>query len=461
MFDSLTQPTFPAIRQWEAAGATLSDALNKYLNLCSSLKTTSLQEGSHPLDLACRVEAALGTLCPKLDQQLALSRATLSRTRNELVPPLHHLPEEVISEVFMNVVFGDYVWEHPDDSSPLSMEDSLTAMRQHLYRLLRVCSTWRNILLTRDVFWSTVGTYNLVTWDHFYGSSTAGYVDLPIQEAKGADLRLVLSLPLPSDFRLDALKVHASRFRTINISAGTKVQPSSIKDTIDIFLKNTPSLLSELSIYHERPGIRDHFVLSEDEHIIPHSSSDWTRFLQIVKSLSVLRIRTVAFSWRHMVFSNRLVELRLQRIKIGHDSEFSGFLNALSSAPELRDLKLISAVTFRDEGVPLGIIQEKQHIMLPKLESLLLEDLYLNTLELLSQWLVAGSCRLSFYLTGCSTRMALSDGSESFRSIEQLCSILRSILVDTLMISTRMRFLGLHDLLKLMPTLKSLKVDAI
>ncbi|CAE6416196.1 hypothetical protein ACGC1H_007210 [Rhizoctonia solani] len=460
MSNSLTKPISAAIEHWEEAGTALFDALSKYMNLCNSLKATLSQEGFRPFDLACRVEATLGVLRPKLDQQLNLLRVTIPKTRNEIVPTLHHLPEEVLSEIFMNVVFRDDVWEHPDDSRPLTMEDSLMAIQKHRHCLLQVCSMWRNVLLARDVFWSMVGTYNLGTDNLPRGMCPMKYMNLPLRGTEGANLNLVLVVPLPTDFGLNVLKEHAPRLRTINISAGADYAASSIKHIIDTLLKNTPSLLSELSISHDIQEI--HYLSSlGNKHIVRHGSSDWTRFLQIVKSLSALRITGLALSWRHMMFSNRPVELRLQRITLGRDSELPEFLNALSSAPELRDLKLISAMTFYEELVPLGRIQERQHITLPKLESLLLEDLFLNTLDLLSQWLIGSTCRLTLHLTEHSLTNVLPDYLYSpLLSVARLSTILKSITVDTLVISHYGSLIlhRLHDLLRSVPTLKILKL---
>ncbi|KAJ1304404.1 hypothetical protein OPQ81_005553 [Rhizoctonia solani] len=449
---------FAAIREWKEAGAELSNSLSKYLDLCSSLKTTSLQEGVRALDLANRVDSVLRTLHAKLDQQLALSRAALSRTRNELISPLHHLPEELLSEIFMNIVFGDDVWEDPDGFGPCSMEGSLSAMRQHLYRLLHVCSTWRNVILARDIFWSTVGTYRV--WASSHGSFLSRTnVNLHIRKSEGVNLHLVVALPLAEDFELDGLREHASQFRTINIESEYNGPSSSVKNVIDIFLKNRPSSLSELSISHVTSESYATHILPEEMHIVHYNSSDWVSFLAIVKSLSVLRIKGATLSWRHMAFSNRLVELRLQTITIGHDSEFAVFLGVLSSAPELRDIKLISVVTLSDQATPWRTIPGQQHVILPKLKSLLLEDLYFNTLESLFRWLVLGSCQLTLYLTDHSRETASSNSEPEPVDIENLYSLLRTITVATLVLSESQLLRNmLHGLLESMPTLKNLKM---
>ncbi|CAE6480509.1 unnamed protein product [Rhizoctonia solani] len=246
MPDSSTKPASAEIQRWEE-GVALSDTFSHYLNLSSSLKTAALQGGSRSLHLARRVEAALGTLYPKLDKRIGLLWGILSRIRNEVVnlPLLHRLPEEILSEIFTRVVFRN-IWENQD--RPIPMEDSLSEIQQRLRCLLCVCSVWRNILLARDVFWSTVGVYYLIpptNWNRVY---------LPIRETRGANLHLVLALPLPTGFGCEALEEHASRFRTINISAEYDIKRPSIKDVIDVFLKNRPPLLSELSISHDRLG---------------------------------------------------------------------------------------------------------------------------------------------------------------------------------------------------------------
>ncbi|CAE6480502.1 unnamed protein product [Rhizoctonia solani] len=421
---------------------------------------THIIAGRFPsLDLASRVEAALATPYPEFDEQVILLRVTLARTYNTLVPPLHRLPEEILLEIFMNVVFGGYVWKYPDGSGPCWIEYTLTAMQLYLQSLLQVCSMWRNLLVVRDVFWSTVGTYHLKTHD----GSHEKYVHLPIRGTKEANLHLVLALPLPTNFALDTLREHASQFRTINISARANAQTSPIRDIIDIFLNNTPSFLSELSI-SRRAGSYTYsdFELSEDNHI-RRDSSDWNRLLEITSSLSVLRITGVALSWRYMTLPNRLVELQLRRITLGNDSQFPEFINALSSAPELRDLKLISIVTSGD-GAPLGVLQERQRITLPKLESLLLEDIYFSTLGLLSQWLIDSTCRLSLNTTlshaVASTHPYLI-GIERV-AIERLCEALKLLVVDTLVVSkgNSICLPYLDRVLPLMPALKTLKLQS-
>ncbi|CAE6435331.1 unnamed protein product [Rhizoctonia solani] len=458
MIGSLTQSNSTTIQKWEGAGAVLLDALSKYLDLCGSLKTTLLQQDSNPLDLAGQIDSALGSLHVTLDQQFALSRATLARTRNELVSPLYHLPEELLSDIFMNVVFSNDVWTSRGDCGPLSMEDSLTMMQRHLYSLLHTCSMWRSVILNRNVFCSIVGTYKV--WSR--GSQYPTNANLPIRGTKEGSLNLAVALRLPGDFDWGALRNHAHRFRSINIAGGIH-HPTLSKDIIDVFLENIPSQLSELSIRHATAKEwSQSFVPSEGQYIIPHSSSDWAPFLEIVKSLSILRISGDAFSLRHMVFSNRLVELRLQSVTIGLDSEFSEFLNVLSSASELRELKLISVITIRDLIVPRGTVREKQHTTLPKLQSLFLEDLYSNTLDLFSQWLTPASCRLSLYLTDSSTEEISNNFQPSPVDTERLCSILRPIAVDTLVLfgSSQLAINMLRRLLESMPTLKNLKFDS-
>ncbi|KAH7339437.1 hypothetical protein B0J17DRAFT_627540 [Rhizoctonia solani] len=458
MSDSLGQPAYAAIERWKQVGAELSDTHRKYLDLCRSLKAASLQQGSHPLDLASHIDSTLGSLHTEIDQHLALSRTALARTRNELVSPLHRLPEELQSQIFLNVVISSDIWHDLEHDKPRWMEDSLKAMQRCLYNLLHVCSMWRNVILARDVFQPTVGTYGF--WRPT--SHHPSYTDICVSEIQGGNLNLAVALPLPSDFEWDALRRHVRLFRSINILDGIHSPSFALsQELINVFLESMPSQLAELSIYqYTTKEYSQRFMPSEKQHIVRHNSYYWTPFLEIVKSLSVLRISGEAFSLMHMAFSSRLVELRLQNISIGYDSEFSEFLNVLSSAPELRDLKLISLITLHDKPVPWGAIQQQQHIMLPNLQSILLEELYFNTLELLLRWLTPGSCRLTLYLTGHSTEVLLGNSEEETVGIEKLCSLLRPITVDTLALSgDDPPVYTVRSLLESMPTLKSLKIQ--
>ncbi|KDN34821.1 hypothetical protein RSAG8_12119, partial [Rhizoctonia solani AG-8 WAC10335] len=95
------------IQQWEEAGASLANVLANYLKLSTFMENTCLRitKNNNQGDLAGRIDKSLETLHVTLYQQLNQTRVTLAKTRNRLTSPVYCLPEEILSEIFLNVVF--------------------------------------------------------------------------------------------------------------------------------------------------------------------------------------------------------------------------------------------------------------------------------------------------------------------------------------------------------------------
>ncbi|CAE6532300.1 unnamed protein product [Rhizoctonia solani] len=96
----------PSITEWEEAGTSLANALSRYLNLCTSLGTNSLQEGARANDLVARIDSKLESLHVSMEQQVAQARSALSKTLNDIASPVHCLPEEILTKIFAYVIYS-------------------------------------------------------------------------------------------------------------------------------------------------------------------------------------------------------------------------------------------------------------------------------------------------------------------------------------------------------------------
>lgn len=154
----------------------------------------------------------------------------------------------------------------------------------------------------------------------------------------------------------------------------------------------------------------------------------------------------------------------------GYDEAIVPFVQALSSAPNLRDLKIMSLSTLRNFAAQAPTPSSR--ITLPGLRSLHIEDLHLNTLEYLVQ-ILAPAC---YKFTLFPTHKVLTDNillNATVTVIEEveteetrrtrIFNTLKWILVDTLVVSGYVKSDWLStpnffDFLRAMPTLKTLRV---
>ncbi|KDN39041.1 hypothetical protein RSAG8_09077, partial [Rhizoctonia solani AG-8 WAC10335] len=106
-------------------------------------------------------------------------------------------------------------------------------------------------------------------------------------------------------------------------------------------------------------------------------------------------------------------------VALGYDDKIAPFVRALSSTPNLRDLKIISVSTLHHPITNLNKTSSPL-ITFPSLESLLLQDLYLNTLESLLPIIAPGSYRLGLrqVVLGGTTAAARPDGTYCWKPLE-------------------------------------------
>ncbi|KAG8704538.1 hypothetical protein FRC11_009784, partial [Ceratobasidium sp. 423] len=326
MFEN-TSPT-ATIHQWEEAGIALANALKKYLDLSLSLESNCLVEGTPPRDLATRIDSALESLHVVLDRQVAEARSSLAKTRDRILSPIYRFPEEVLSEIFMNVAFT-FDRGYPEDID----ESRIVEYYRRLYRLLGVCTSWRNAILSRGVFWSIVPVIYSTAWCLM----TERAAKLSLERAQGRPLHFTAFLSYSSyDF---LLAEYASRFRTINIASGTEALEDMQRFLADFLYSQSaePRSLTQLSLCHKyEPTYYDRLPVEED--YVHDNSSPEDPFNELTSDLSILRIKGAQFNWDRITFSHRLTELHLQDIMVGYDTSLQNLIEALSSATQLRDL---------------------------------------------------------------------------------------------------------------------------
>ncbi|CAE6447343.1 hypothetical protein ACGC1H_002403 [Rhizoctonia solani] len=447
MSTQLALPKFSAIREWELAGLSLSNALDKYLVLCEHLGTNALRENTHPQQLATRIESSLESFHTALGRQLSLVHSALARTRNQLASLIYSLPREILTEVFMNVVY------FPLDRGKNSMGETALHMFHNLYSLQRVCGSWRDVILSQGSFWQ----FALIYCQEIPELLSTQAANLALKRSKG-DLYLAAVMDIVPSSVFCSLPL-SPRFRKINFS-------SKFYSMVNDFLKQLlefgpPFNLLELSLHESGnyPASAADVITILSKH-----SANWDSFCALLKSLSVFRVRGAHFDWDHMAFSSHLVELHIQDVMMGSDTtEFAEFLRKLSLASNLRNFKLISVQSFSDLG-SLAIVPTEDRIHFPRLESLLLEDLSYNTLNTTISYISPGSHRLTLYLTDqCIT--LVGHVQQMTLDLDNLLINLRTVPVHTLVLSGdwewEQEWLAdeMHSLLDSLPQLQSLKVS--
>ncbi|KAH7338709.1 hypothetical protein B0J17DRAFT_767782 [Rhizoctonia solani] len=447
MLSLFEQSPSTIVRRWEEVGSLLSSTLEDYLGLCLSLENRHLGGDRVLKDLPARIESSLLSLHPTFAENLARARSSLARTRNQLASPSYRLPFEVLSEIFLLVLY------ERDDEEFDDMRDGLQKIYHRLHCLLNVCSVWRQIGLSQGVLWSVVPIFYPKSGPFRFQAT-----NLSLQRAGGSVLHLAAIVSPNGPVDMETLNQHVAQFRTINISS---CSCHSIRRLINKLLeRGLPESVSELSIQQDHPSDNH---LQVPEHIITHDSPRYPYFSRLVNSVSILRIRGAHISWDALAFSTRLVELRLQDIFLGPDSELIELLRVLSSVSQLRDLKLISISTFNEAVTPSAELYPS--ISFINLRELLLEDLHFNTLRHFLTIIISGPYSLALYPTQRITETRFPDGSAWDESLEDLQSLLRRLPVDKILIDGDEEIwwfekMGFRGLLELMPSLKALHIHS-
>ncbi|KAG8713424.1 hypothetical protein FRC11_012214, partial [Ceratobasidium sp. 423] len=281
------------------------------------------------------------------------------------------------------------------------MEQNLRMIYDHLHKLRRVCSTWNDVIIARGVLWSVVplilgknpSSYRMSL--ERAGSMLHLAADIETHDA--GEIRYKGEADSIGKPLYELLSEYGPRFRAVDLVI-YEGHDEILRGAIDRLLRHGDTLsLSQLSMSlhsHPRPELPGWHAKrgfpADHWWILPHDSPQQTSFASLLASLKTFRIHNVYFHWETMTFSTRLVELRIQNITLGYDEAIAPFLRALTSAPELRDLTIIDVRTFvkRDAVVDAKAFPV---VTLPKLQHFLVDDLYLNTLELLLPKISPGS----------------------------------------------------------------------
>ncbi|EUC60750.1 hypothetical protein RSOL_362610, partial [Rhizoctonia solani AG-3 Rhs1AP] len=232
-----------ALSKWDDAGDALANALATYLRSCSFLETFSPNNAVDTQHLATRIDFSLNTLHTKLSKELAQSRAILTRMRNKAFSRFHSIPNEIISAIFMEVVYAPA----PDDDPADSMGGTLKIIFGRLYKLLSVCSFWRKMAESLKELWSIIP---ITAGCSGYSTHTITSFILERSQASlssNRPLYLAATLSPGIDPHLPLVDGKAPRFTSINIESPFSYKISQLLDSL-LLHSGSLQAISELSI---------------------------------------------------------------------------------------------------------------------------------------------------------------------------------------------------------------------
>ncbi|KDN34645.1 hypothetical protein RSAG8_12270, partial [Rhizoctonia solani AG-8 WAC10335] len=339
--------------QWKEAHDSLDATISRCSKICSQICSVSQVAETSRNDLISQLDSARSALT----SQLGVSQAMLARARNRLASPVYNLPEEIIFVIFMHVLY------HNDEFRSTTADISARTFYERLYALLEVCSVWRAVALSRPALWSLVP---VIRGPQYFTSDQATALSLHRSDTVPLDLFVMVPRTIPHPC-IKALTQHTSRFRTVNIVAEG---PCTIQSIMGTLLKNKLSdKLSELSVCISDLEHVNRFA-DEPYYMFPPNTSDHPLFLRTLKSLTRFRITGATLDWTQVSFSGRLLELRLHSVILGLDSSLHNFLRAISTAPQLQKLELISIISYSESN-----LASPPAVSFPALQTLIVEDL--------------------------------------------------------------------------------------
>ncbi|KAL5633680.1 hypothetical protein ACGC1H_005779 [Rhizoctonia solani] len=226
--------------------------------------------------------------------------------------------------------------------------------------------------------------------------------------------------------------------------------------------------LSELSIYQSREepksikGPKEYPDIFYDCVMYTVKGGGQNPLLDLFNYLSVLRVRGATMLWGQIKLSAQLVELHLQSVNFRSDSQLLDFLEALNTAPELRDLKVISVIVFPASSSDSPPSPRTVKCPVPKLQTLLLQDLDYSALQILQGSLAPGPYPTTLYLTEKITHIHEPRKEPTIISPKDLCKVLKRISVDKLILSGEweeknawLNHTELRSVLQSLPTVKN------
>lgn len=370
-------------------------------------------------------------------------------------PPIHRLPNEILSTIFQFAIYST----NSTHVIHISRENRVKAIYRHLYILFSVCSRWNKVISSNGSFWALLPVIELPS-----GDSAIDTARLSLQRAGGHGFSLVAQLnedkPHIQDFIIETLTQYGPRFTAINLRSNSF---QALIQSLAVFIdstRGTQSLIKELSLCPTRSIIGPISRLS-----IPRPGSvdqrvNWgLDFKSLMEPLRVLRICQIGIDFTGMSL-RMLTEIRLQSLSVRDGFNLSNFLLAISLSSQLRMLEVISVV----DGVSDGGTSETQPfpISFPNLQHLYLEDLDHHTLIFMLGSIASGSHTVTLNWT---RRCLVRAEQPHLRYTMLPNSDLTKFQIDVLMLR-RERMLQpngalLYHLLWAMPTIKTLYLDSL
>ncbi|CAE7211833.1 unnamed protein product [Rhizoctonia solani] len=430
------------LEQWHDAGTLLATAVQRFCDLSVSLEIQCSTANWKLPDLVTRIDS----LQSILDGQLVRARMALINIRNKLSGrSILHLPDEILSDIFMQ-----YVYAPSEEYSMSPMSRRIEDIYQRVHTLLGVCAAWRRVGIACHDLWTMVPLADNFNTLRYRPLST----QLSLQRASHQNLHLAVSIHHFSLKRLEILTGHWHRFSAVNIWLDSLLGDNITDYFRMILIDSPPGSISKLSLKRKTHG----YLLPPGQHNL--STGLKAQMNRLISSLSVFRISKVHIDWSPITFSHRLVELRVADTMLEDDFEIQSLFAALSSAPELKVLKLISIESYVSESgtIPLNVVS------LPKLELLHLEHLYFNLLELTLSHIARGSYNLTLSLNKETSREDSDDDLEGNVGTDRLDVLLKSAPIDKLILSGDDDFswtssTGLRYVLQSVPDLKTLVLN--
>ncbi|CEL56293.1 hypothetical protein RSOLAG1IB_07709 [Rhizoctonia solani AG-1 IB] len=472
------------LEQWHDAGASLLAAFNRYADMCSNLGPGLATQGASVEDFVSKIDSNLQTVHTVISSQLPKNTTHLVQTRNKLVSPVFRLPKEMLSEIFLNFAFGPSL----DVSDPPSMNQSVRLAYARLYTLCDVCSAWRDIVMNCGMLWSVIPLIPMPL-----GSKPKPY-ELSLQRAGGSLLHLAADVDADynQDMREAMLKLlseYGPRLRAVNLGVNENGSKTAVSAIEALLYHNTTDgfQLSELSItrYYKHPSLshflfassaRDlHYTVPRDrDYIFPRDSLQQASLIRLLRSLTVFRVSKVLLHWDNVAFSSQLVDIQIENVTLGYDDAIISFLASLASASQLRNLAISDVITF-ERTDKTAEMNAHPLIVLPKLQSLVIQDLFFNTLKTITSTISSGQAHLTLFLNKRCTQVNRKERriqrlDHSWDSdvdvgsdLSELWAVLGTIRVDTLELGWWFEHKAQQSLfrtvMKTMPTLRMLVID--
>ncbi|CAE6497860.1 unnamed protein product [Rhizoctonia solani] len=439
----------PAVQRWEDAHSCLLSALTSYMDTCTNLKNSSLAElATNVEDLVPRIERHITSLGSFVACQVSQTCSILSTTRNRLVSLAYGLPEEVLVEIFAQVIYDPTGDEHRQQHP--SLDQDLRSIYRRLYNLIGVCSSWRNIAIRKRSFWSIVP---IIDKCECSGLPLEDVTERSLRRSSGAGLYIAANSSLRLPVLLRPLISYGKRIWALNIKTDSLRTLEEVVSILAVFF--SPKTLSELSMYlNSTPTF-------ESSKVIKQPVQHQERLKAILGSLRTLRMRIVLVELHDISFTN-LVELRLENICYKPVSKW--LLRVISSAPNLQYLRLVSLTSCLIPGIGPADPTEanKLSISLPKLKVVYLSDLYYNDLRSIFESFVPGNEKWILSLGDCCQWRNDLNSYQS-HTAQDLGLLLQRFNVETLRLSgLSENWLGgpqLSQLLKAVPNVTTLKMD--